>query len=170
MKSGGIFEPFGDETKVSYPLDAWFNDEFLVFEIPILDGKKEDIQITKTSDLLKIKYTRSNKEDDSKRTWIKRGVIKRDFNLEWRITSKFDYTEIQSVFENGLLTIYVPFAKEAKPEPVQILDTGGNWKKIALGEKLEGDGPSVKIDANEFRKTMEKYEDLPPITGVKTNG
>ena len=131
-----FFEPFGDETKVPYPLDSWFNDEFLVFEIPILDAKREDIQITKTSDKLRIKYTRSNREDESKRTYVKKSVIKRDFDLSWGITSKFDYTGIQSVFENGILTIYVPFAKEAKPEEVPILDTNANWKKIATGEPL----------------------------------
>ena len=135
LKANGIFEPFGDVTKVPYPLDAWFNDEFYVFEIPILDAKKEDIQITKTSDNLRIKYTRSNKEDEN-RTWVKRSIVRRDFDLSWKIPSKFDHTGIQSVFENGILTIYIPFAKEAIPEPVQILDTSENWKKIAQGEKL----------------------------------
>lgn len=137
LKTGSGFEPFGDITKVPYPLDSWFNDEFLVFEIPILDGKKEDISITKTSDNLRIKYTRSNKENEDGRTWVKRGIIKRDFDFSWKITSKFDSSQIQSVFENGILSIYIPFAKEAKPEEVPVLDTNANWKKIALNEKLE---------------------------------
>lgn len=135
LKANGIFEPFGDVTKVPYPLDAWFNDEFYVFEIPILDAKKEDIQITKTSDQLRIKYNRSNKEEEN-RTWVKRSIVRRDFDLSWKIPSKFDSSGIQSVFENGILTIYIPFAKEAIPEQVQILDTNENWKKLAQGEKL----------------------------------
>ena len=137
LKSNAIFEPFADSTKVSYPMDSWYNDEFLVFEIPILDGKKEDISITKTSDNLRIKYTRSNKENEDGRTWVKRGIIKRDFDFSWKITSKFDSSQIQSVFENGILSIYIPFAKEAKPEEVQVLDTAANWKKIALNEKID---------------------------------
>lgn len=137
LNANSFFEPFGDETKVPYPIDSWLNEEFLVFEIPIIDGKKEDIQITKTSDNLRIKYQRSNKVNDDERSYIKRGIIKRDFDLTWRITSKFNSSEIQSVYENGLLTIYIPIAKEAKPEEIQILDTGANWKKIALGEKLD---------------------------------
>lgn len=137
LLSGAGFEPFGDITKVPYPLDSWFNDEFLVFEIPILNGKKEDISITKTSDNLRIKYARSNRENEDNRTWIKRGIIKRDFDFSWKITSKFDSSQIQSVFENGILSIYIPFAKEAKPEEIQVLDTAANWKKIAQGESLE---------------------------------
>lgn len=136
LKTNGIFEPFADITKVPYPIDAWFNDEFYVFEIPILDAKKEDISITKTSDNLRIKYTRSNKEEDEKRTWVKRSIVRRDFDLSWKIPSKFDHTGIQSVFENGILTIYIPFAKEAIPEQIQILDTNENWKKLAQGQSL----------------------------------
>ena len=137
MNSNGFFEPFGAPTKDPYPLDSWFNEEYLVFEIPILDAKKEDILITKTSDNIRIKYARSNKQDDSGKIYGKRGIIKRDFDLIWKITSKFDSEGIQSTYENGLLTIYIPFAKEAKPTEVPILDTASNWKKVALGEKLD---------------------------------
>ena len=111
------------------------DDEFYVFEIPIASANKEDIQITKTSDNLRIKYTRPNKEDEN-RTWVKRSIVRRDFDLSWKIPSKFDHTGIQSVYESGMLTIYIPFAKEAIPEQVQILDTGENWKKLAQGKKL----------------------------------
>lgn len=143
------FEPFNNSLKVPYPLDSWFNDEYLVFEIPIINGKLEDVEITKTADQLRIKYVRSDKEQKEGRTYIKRNIIQRDFDFVWRITSKFDHTGIQSVFENSLLTIYIPFAKEAIPEKVQILDTGANWKKIATGEQLEEvpkqNGKSSKI-------------------------
>ena len=134
LNSNSIFQPFSDETKMSYPIDSWFNDEFLVFEIPIIDGKKEDIKITKTIDNLRIQYQRSNRREDSGVTYIKKGIIKRDFDFTWKIPSKFDSSGIQSAFENGILTIYIPFAKEAKPEEVQILDVNENWKKIASGE------------------------------------
>jgi HSP20 family molecular chaperone IbpA len=157
-----VFEPFGDLTKVPYPLDSWFNDEFLVFEIPILDAKREDIQVTKTSDKLRIKYNRSNREDESKRTYVKRNIIKRDFDFTWQITSKFDHTGIQSVFENGILTIYIPFAKEAKPEEVPILDTASNWKKIAMGERLAAASSkfgTVELDSEIQDKIVENFKE-----------
>lgn len=129
------FVPFGSAMKLPYPMNTWYNDEFFVIEIPILKGKLEDIEITKSVDLLRVKYQNSNREELEKK-WISRGIVERDFDHAWRLSAKLDHTGIQSVFENGLLTIYVPFAKAAKPEKVQILDTGANWKKIATGDSL----------------------------------
>lgn len=135
LQTHSEFKPFSDTLKVPYPMDSWFNEEYLVFEFPILNGKLEDIEVTKTSDMLKIKYTRPDGEDEGK-TFTRRNIVRRSFDFEWRVTSKFDSTGIQSVFENGLLTIYIPFAQEARPEKVQILDTAANWKKIAIGQPL----------------------------------
>ena len=129
------FVPFGSALKMPYPMNTWYNDEFFVIEIPIIKGKLEDIEITKSVDQLRVKYQNSDREDPNKK-WISRGIVERDFDHAWRLSAKFDHTGIQSVFENGLLAIYIPFAKEAKPEKVQILDTGANWKKIATGQKL----------------------------------
>ena len=142
-KHNGSFELFDNQTKVPYPLDAWYNSEFYVIEIPILDAKREDIKITRKLDWLVIDYTRSNKEAEEAKKWVKRSIIKRDFTLEWKIPSGLEYSNLQSVFENGILTIYVPFAKEAKPEEVPILDTNANWKKIAMGEPLTIDGKKL---------------------------
>lgn len=119
LRSAGRFEPFTDGTKVPYPLDCYFDSDKLVFEIPIPDAIKEDIEVTRTSDNLRIKYTRTNKPEDG-RTYIKRGLVKRDFDLSWRITSKFDSSNITSKFEGGILTIHVPFATESKPEAITI--------------------------------------------------
>ncbi len=135
-KHNGSFELFDNQTKVPYPLDVWYNSQFYVIEIPILDAKREDIKITRKLDWLVIDYTRSTKEAEDAKKWVKRSIIKRDFTLEWKIPSGLEYSNLQSVFENGILTIYVPFAKEAKPEEVPILDTNANWKKVAMGEPL----------------------------------
>ena len=124
-------------------MDSWFNEEFWVLEIPIINGKSEDIEITKTADQLRIKFTRSDKETVGERTYVRKGITRKDFDQAWRITSKFDATGIQSVFENGLLTVYIPFAKEAIPEKVPILATTENWKKVAMGESLEIDGKKL---------------------------
>jgi len=159
LKQHSQFQPFRGSSQVDYPLDSWFNKEFLVFEIPVLKAKADDIEITKTSDKLRIKFTRSDKESVGEKTYIKKGLALRDFDLEWRITSNFDSSGIQSVFEDGLLTIYIPFAKEAIPEKVPILATGENWKKVAMGEPLT-------ISGQELNKVLDRKTE--PITGVKT--
>lgn len=150
LRQNSFFKPLTEiSTSDYYPLDSWYNDEFLVFEIPVLSAKADDIEITKTPDQLRIKFTRSDKESVGERKYVKQGIIRRDFDLVWRITSKFDSSGIQSVFENGLLTIYIPFAKEAKPEKVPILATNENWKQLAETGKLEEGWTETLTGANE---------------------
>lgn len=154
LRQHAQFQPFAS-AKVDYPLDSWFNDEYLVFELPILKAKSEDIDITKTVDRLRIKYTRSNKEDDGKKTYVKKGLTLKDFDLTWKIDSRFDAAGIQSVFEGGLLTIYIPFAKKAEPEKVPILDTNKNWKKLATEGSLDKKVPeptAFKEPSVEYRQ------------------
>lgn len=141
LQNQSDFVPFSSAMKMPYPANIWYNEEYVGIEIPILKGKSEDIEITKTNDTLRIKYVRSNRGEDSKVQFVQRGIVERDFDFSWKIPSKVDYSGIQSVFENGLLTIYLPIAKEAKPQKVEILNTGENWKKIALREKL---GPEAE--------------------------
>lgn len=162
LKQNSLFQPFKGSSQVDYPLDSWFNDEYLVFEIPVLKGKSEDIEITKTQDQLRVKFTRSDKESVGEKTYIKKGLALRDFDMAWRITSKFDASGIQSVFENGLLTIYIPFAKEAVPEKVPILATTENWKKLAETGKLDEIKDAIKerkdLRRKAFDETREKYD------------
>ena len=131
------FKPFFSTMKMPYPLNVWKNDEFVAIEIPIIRGKSEDIEITRTSDSLRVQYTRSDKSQDEGKTFVSRGIVERDFDFSWKIPPKIDYAGIQSVYENGLLSIYLPIAKEAKPEKVQVLATGENWKQLAETGKLK---------------------------------
>lgn len=116
------FEPFGSNFKMPYPIDAWFNDDVYVFEIPIIKGKLEDVSITRESDVLRIKYTRTNKDADVNCKYVTKGIIQRDFDLVWKIPAKFDRSKISSTFENGLLSIFIPFAETAKPEEIKVID------------------------------------------------
>lgn len=114
------FQPFVSKTKVAYPMNAWFNDEHYVIEIPVIKGSGQDIEVTKTPDKLRIKYTKPTSDTPENVTYVCRGIVQRDFDFEWKISSKFDSKNIRSTFENGLLTVYVPFAEETKPEKVEI--------------------------------------------------
>ena len=42
------------------------------------------------------------------------------FNLGYKIASKYDLSQAEAEMENGLLKIYVPFAKESKPKTLKI--------------------------------------------------
>ena len=52
--------------------------------------------------------------------FIHKGIAKRSFNFGWKIDSKFDLSKSIAKFENGLLTIGVPFAKGSELKTLQI--------------------------------------------------
>lgn len=129
-----FFEPFNTAQKVPYPVDVYTNKEFLIFEIPLLKVTKDDIDITKEGNTLRVKLVRP-KVDNPEVKYIHKKVAYRDFDLMWKISNEFDLSGIQSVYEHGLLTIYIPFSEQYKKEPekVQVLDTLENWQKLNNG-------------------------------------
>lgn len=159
MRQHAFYQPFNQAAKVDYPMDSWYNDEFWCIEIPIVQGKPEDIEITKTSDQLRVKYMRGDKEKVGERTYLRKGMVRKDFYQEFRLTSKFDSSKISTTFENGLLSIYIPFAKQAIPEKIPILDVNGNWKKVAMGEPLDPGEIKVHHVGKDFGSVQTPVQD-----------
>lgn len=135
FETSNAFTTLANDTNTGYPVNVSYNEEFLIFEMPVLRGNLNDIEITKTSDELRVKYNRSDKSDDG-RTYIKKGITERDFDLVWKISTKYDTSKISSTYENGLLSIFIPFAQEAKPEKVEVINVNDNWKKVAQNQPL----------------------------------
>ena len=107
-----------DQTKLSHPVDIYTNDKGLIFDVACTGISKEDIEIQLQDNILRINYTKSKEEEDV--DYIHKGIAKRSFNLGWKIDSKFDLSKAVAKFENGLLTIGVPFAKGSELKVLQI--------------------------------------------------
>ena len=120
LQSKWEFRPFYSTLKTPYPMNTWYDDEKIVFEIPILKGKSEDIEITKTSTEVRVKYTRSDREEVSNRVYGCRGIVERDFDFVWKLPNKINHVDISGKYADGLLTISLPFNHESLPEKVAI--------------------------------------------------
>lgn len=110
-------------TKSPHPLDIYYNESGLFFEIACTGLDKSDIAINTEGDTLKVEYLK--KDDDqcchiNKCEWLHRGLTKKSFNLAYRISSKFDLSKAEANMKNGLLTINVPYAEASKPKPLSI--------------------------------------------------
>lgn len=121
VNSSNRYLPLQDNTKMGYPVDVYHNDEVLVFEIPVVGGNREDLSINVEGELLKISYKKSTVDRDSY-TYIYKGIAKRNFDLSWKVSSKFDLKNLTANFSKGLLTITVPIAEESKPKQIEIVD------------------------------------------------
>jgi len=107
-----------EQTKLSHPVDIFTTDKGLTFNIACTGISKEDIEIQLQDNIIRINYSKTKEEEDV--DYIHRGIAKRSFNLGWKIDSKFDLSKAAAKFENGLLTIDVPFSKGSELKTLQI--------------------------------------------------
>tara|TARA_B110000503_G_C7003896_1_gene352716 strand:- start:395 stop:814 length:420 start_codon:yes stop_codon:yes gene_type:complete len=109
------------ESKQSHPLDIYYNDYGLWFEIACTGLTKEDINLDIDGDLLKIGYKKPKEENDGIHAGtIYKGLSKRSFNLGYKVANKFDLTKVDASMENGLLIINIPYSAESKPKTIKI--------------------------------------------------
>ena len=117
--STSAFQSF-TETKPNYPVDIATTDTGLVIEIAAVGIDKKDIEIETTDNTLKVIYEKGQDDSPKEFDYIHRGIARRAFNLGWKISPKCDITKISATMDNGLLSIFIPFTKEATPKTVTI--------------------------------------------------
>ena len=119
FQDASTFAPLA-ETKVPHPVDIYQNEHGLVFEIACTGISKEELKIETQDNVLRVNYDRRKEEEPVGVDYIHKGIAERSFNLGWKIDSKFDLKKIVAKFENGLLTIGIPFAKESQVKLIDI--------------------------------------------------
>ena len=107
----GKFQPTTLENKQPHPIDIFYDDAGLNFEIACTGLKKEDISISIDRDNLNISYEKPTDEelaDVSYEGYIYKGLAKRSFKLGYKIAPKFDLPQIEAKMANGLLHLFIP--------------------------------------------------------------
>ena len=61
-----------------------------------------------------------DKTPEPQRNWIHRGIAKRSFNLGYKLGTKFTPHKANANFNDGLLVVTVPFAKESTTKLLKI--------------------------------------------------
>ena len=108
------------ETKISHPVDIYETKEGLHFEIACTGLSKEDVNINIEGDILRITYEKDGENEIDVTNYIHKGIARRSFNLGYKISSRFDLQNADAQMINGLLTISIPFAEQAKPKVLAI--------------------------------------------------
>ncbi len=118
FKSDSTFQPALD-TKQPHPLNIFYDDEGLYFEVACTGLTKKDIDLDIEGDILAISYKKPEDEIFHEGT-IYNGLSKKSFDLRYKIAPKFDLGKTDATLENGLLNIFIPLAEEAKPKTIKI--------------------------------------------------
>jgi HSP20 family protein len=106
------------QAKQPHPLNIFYDETGLFFEIACTGLTKEDVNVNIEEDVLKISYEKESGELHP--GTIHRGLAKRAFNLGYKISSKFNLRKVEAKLENGLLEIFIPISEDAKPKAIKI--------------------------------------------------
>lgn len=122
LSQQGSYAPVERNTKsISHPVDIYTVEAGLNIDIACTGIDKKDIEILTEKNVLRVNYDKKEStEDKDYREYVFQGIAKRSFNLGWKIDSKFDLSKAEATFDNGLLTVAIPFAESAKPKTLKI--------------------------------------------------
>ncbi len=111
-----------DSAAALMPLDMYETDESIVVKAAIPGVKPEDIEVTVTGDLLTIKgeFKTETEDKDEKRNYHRQERRYGSFSRQVTLPSGVNADACQADFENGVLTLKLPKAEEAKVKKVQI--------------------------------------------------
>ena len=118
FESGATFAP-ATEAKQQYPINIFEDDLGLTFELACTGIPKEAIEVQLEGDMITFSYNK-DKTPEPERNYIHRGITKRSFNLAYKLGTKFTPNKASANFNDGLLIVTVPFAKESAPKVLKI--------------------------------------------------
>ncbi len=106
------------------PVDAYRRgNEFKVhLDLPGVD--LGSIQLTVEQDVLSVRATRTWTPDDGDQIQVSER-IQGEFNRQLFLGESLDRDNITATYEDGVLTIIIPVAEQAKPRRVEIIHAGG---------------------------------------------
>ena len=106
--------------KQPHPLNIFYTDDKLHFEVACTGLTKEDVKVNIEEDILKISYKKPEEDDTLHPGTIHRGLARRSFDLGYKISAKYDLSKADAKLENGLLEIAIPISENAKPKTLKI--------------------------------------------------
>ena len=117
FKTEEQYVPF-NQIKVNHPVDIYEANDGLNIDIACVGLTKKDIDLTIEGDILRVEYKKDKGANGTE--YIQRNIAKRAFNFGWRISRRFDVSQLDAKLTNGLLHLYAPLTEDSKPKTVTI--------------------------------------------------
>ena len=105
--------------KTGYPVDVFQKEDSLVVQIACVGASIDDLKISTADDILRIQYEKVKKSDEDLIV-ISKSIVRRPFDLGYRVPSKYDLGKIEAELSKGLLTITIPYKEQSKPREIKI--------------------------------------------------
>lgn len=108
------------QTRIPHPLDIYYTDEGLFFEVACTGLSKKDIDIRIEGQEINISYQKPKESNKLPEGYIYNGLSRKSFKFGYKIAPKYDLSQADANMENGLLKIYVPIAEASQPKTLKI--------------------------------------------------
>ena len=105
---------------INHPVDIYEDKDGLCFDIACTGLTKKQIDINVEGDILRVSYTKKDKDEKKDIHHYHSGIAKRSFDLGWKIARRFDLSKIEGSMKDGLLKLFIPLTPESKPKTVSI--------------------------------------------------
>ncbi len=102
------------------PIDMYQQDGNLVIKAPIPGVKPEDIDITVVGDTLTIKGETKQEKEVKEENVIRKERRFGAFSRSVTLPNPVDTSKANATFENGILTLTLPVAEQAKPKAIKV--------------------------------------------------
>jgi HSP20 family protein len=118
------------------PVDAYRrgNEFKVLFDLPGVDSRF--IELTVEKDLLTVKATRGWVRAEGDQVQIAERA-QGEFSRQLFLGEGLDRDQLNASYENGVLTVTIPVAEEAKPRKIEISHAGDLVEAVAAGSGAE---------------------------------
>ena len=101
-------------------LDVYETEESLVIKTSLPGVKPEEVDITVTEDVLTIKGEARSEEKVESANYLRQERRYGNFQRSLQLPVSLQTDRAEATFENGVLTLTIPKAEEAKPRTIQV--------------------------------------------------
>lgn len=110
----------GHSRSLTLPVDIYETPEAHVIRVYVPGVNPDEVQINIQGDTLTIHGALPVVESEDKIRWHHRELRAGDFSRTITLPEHVDSSKAEADFENGLLTLRVPKAEEAKPRTIEV--------------------------------------------------
>lgn len=111
----------GEETRAWVPpVDIQETADAYLFHAELPGLTKEDIHITLENNVLRVSGERKLEKDAKKENYHRVERTYGTFTRTFALPTQVEADKVQAAFENGILTVTVPKAEQAKPRQIAI--------------------------------------------------
>jgi len=113
--------PTWDLTNSTFtPMDVVENEQGYQLKVQLPGIKPEDIDLTVRQNSLTIKGQHSETKEEKKENWLVKEILSGSFGRSITFDKPIDADKIDTSYENGVLTISVPYSEAGKPKKISI--------------------------------------------------